>query len=121
MYYALFHGLAECCADEFIGRNLRGTPAWVRAYRALNHGQAAAACRTPEVRSFSIEVRNFAQLFVSLQNERHAADYDPASVPLKSDVQRRIADARTVLGRLGEASRRDRRRFAACVLFRARN
>ena len=44
-YYALFHGLAECCANELVGRNMRGQAAWVRTYRALNHGRAQAGAR----------------------------------------------------------------------------
>ena len=120
VYYALFHGLAQCCADEFIGRNMRRSTAWKRAYRALNHGQAAEACRGQEIRSLPVEVRDFAQLFVALQSERHRADYDPDAVLFKSDVHRRIADARAILDAFQKAGR-GRRSLAALAMFRRRN
>ena len=122
VYYALFHGLAECCADEFFNRNMRGQPGWVRIYRSLSHGRAQAACRAPaDMRSFSVEIRDFASHFVDLQDQRHQADYDPVATFYKSDVQRLIVDMRAVLKEFERADRRERRSFAALVLFRGRN
>jgi len=61
VYYALFHGLAECCADELFNRNMRGQPGWVRIYRGLNHRQAREACKAHrDMRSFCVEIRDFA-------------------------------------------------------------
>ena len=75
VYYALFHALAECCADEFYNKNMRGQPGWVRIYRGLNHRRAQEACRTrSEMRSFCVEIRDFASHFVYLQDQRHQAD-----------------------------------------------
>src|SRR5437016_12616823 len=42
-YYALFHALAKMCADELIGVTQSGSEAWVRVYRALEHGFAKNA------------------------------------------------------------------------------
>ena len=120
-YYALFHGLAECCADELFNRNMRGQPGWVRIYRAVNHGRAQEACRNRETRSLPIEIRHFASLFVDLQDKRHQADYDPLAVFYKSEVERLILDTRAVLRGFETADRRERRSFAALVLFRPRN
>ena len=120
-YYALFHGLAECCADELFNRNMRGQPGWVRIYRAVNHGRAQEACRSRETRSLPIEIRDFANLFVDLQDKRHRADYDPLAVFYKSEVERLILDTRAVLREFENADRRERRSFAALVLFRSRN
>jgi len=120
-YYALFHGLAECCADELFNRNMRGQPGWVRTYRAVNHGRAQEACRSQETRSLPIEIRDFAGLFVDLQNERHRADYDPLAVFYKSEVERLILDTRAVLEEFEKAARQERRAFATLVLFRPRN
>ena len=53
VYYALFHGLAECCADELFNRNMRGRPGWVRIYRGLNHRRAREACRIDEYDNFA--------------------------------------------------------------------
>ena len=100
---------------------MRGQPGWVRIYRALNHRRAEQACRGRDMRSFSVEIRDFASHFVDLQDQRHRADYDPAATFYKTDVQRLIVDARAVLEEFDRANRRERRAFAALVLFRARN
>ena len=122
VYYALFHSLAECCADEFFNKNMRGQPGWVRTYRALNHRRAEEACRVRrDMLSFCVEIRDFASHFVDLQDQRHRADYDPVATFYKSDVQRLIVDSRAVLREFERADRRERRAFAALVLFRARN
>ena len=121
VYYALFHGLAECCADELFNRNMRGQPGWVRIYRAVSHGRAQEACRSRETHSLPIEIRDFASLFVDLQDKRHRADYDPLAVFYKSEVERFILDTRAVLREFENADRRQRRSFAALVLFRSRS
>lgn len=122
VYYALFHGLAECCADELFNRNMRGQPGWVRIYRGLNHRQAREACKAHrDMRSFCVEIRDFASHFVYLQDQRHQADYDPVATFYKSDVQRLVVDARAILEEFERADRRERRAFAALVLFRSRN
>ena len=120
-YYALFHSLAECCADELFNRNMRGQPGWVRIYRALNHGRAEEACRDRETHSFPIAIREFANLFVDLQQQRHKADYDPLATFDKSEVERVIAAGGVVLEAFENAGRYPRRSFAAHVLFRRRN
>ena len=102
-YYALFHGLAECCADELFNRNMRGQPGWVRIYRAVNHRLAQETCRSQETRSLPIEIRDFASLFVDLQDKRHRADYDPLAVFYKSEVERLILDSRAVLREFEQA------------------
>jgi hypothetical protein len=45
-YYAMFHALARCCADLFIGGTGTGRSkeAWTQVYRALDHGFAKSAC-----------------------------------------------------------------------------
>ena len=100
---------------------MRGQPAWIRIYRALNHRQAQEACRGRDIRSFPVEVQDFANLFVALQDERHQADYDPVATFYKSDVQRLLVDARAILKEFENADRRERRTFAAFVLFRRRS
>ena len=118
----MFHGLAECCADELFNRNRRGEPGWVRIYRALSQPRAQTACRVPaDMRSFCVEIQDFASQFVHLQDRRHQADYDPVMTFYKSEVQRLIVDTRAVLREFERADRAERRAFASLVLFRARN
>ena len=66
-------------------------------------------------------MRDFASLFVALQDKRHKADYDPLAAFYKSEVERLIVDARAVLEEFENADRQARKDFAAFVLFRSRN
>lgn len=122
VYFALFHCLAGCCADTLIGKNERKTEAWRRAYRALNHGEARKACRrSGEIRVFPKAARSFARLFADLQDERHAADYDPGWSCFKSDITSRIRDAESAIDDFESLGLKARRAFAAHVLFRKRS
>ena len=101
---------------------MRNQPGWVRIYRSLNHRQAREACLAQaDMLSFSVEIRDFASRFVSMQQQRHRADYDPVATFYKSDVRRLVIDSRAVLEEFERADRRERRAFAALVLFRRRN
>ena len=120
-YYALFHCLAASAADLFIG--MERSPAWHRAYRALEHGRAKSTCRQVQtMREFPVEIRDFAKAFVELQVERQQADYVlDAGAYEKSDVLRRIASAEQAISRFEQADVDARRGFAAHVLFRQRS
>ena len=87
----------------------------------MNHGRAKEVCRSRETHALPIEIRNFASLFVDLQEKRHLADYGPVAVFCKSEVERFILDSRDVLREFEKADRRERKSFAAPVLFRSRN
>ena len=120
-YYAMFHTLAASAADLFIGTER--SPAWHRAYRALEHGRAKSACRQVQtMREFPAEIRYFAKAFVELQVERQKADYAlDTDAYEKSDVLRRIASAEQAISRFEQADVDARRDFAAHVLFRQRS
>ena len=121
VYYALFHCLARCCADTLVGKTLRGTRAWSLAYRSLSHGRTREACSQKDlVRSFPREIQDFANLLVDLQKERHAADYDPAQFFFKSNVEDHLRSAQAAVERFEPVDVRNRREFAAHVLFRER-
>lgn len=78
VYYALFHTLAQACADELIGANKRSTDAWLRVYRALDHKQAKTALQQlAKASDAEQEIVVFASVFSTLQELRHEADYDP--------------------------------------------
>ena len=119
-YYAMFHSLAAS-ADLFIGH--ARSPAWHRAYRALEHGRARSACRQgPTMREFPAEIRDFAKMFVVLQIERQQADYAlDATAYEKSDVPGYVDSAERAISRFEQADMAARRAFAAHVLFRQRS
>lgn len=76
-YYALFHGLAQCCADQLVGSGKSGTEAWRRTYRALDHGFGKGALIEASARLDNQDLDLFAGAFAFLQSARHEADYDP--------------------------------------------
>lgn len=120
IYYAIFHVLAQTCADLVIGTNgsQRSNPAWRQVYRALQHGSAKDACKDRKtIERFPSEIQDFASTFVTLQQLREEADYDPASRFAKTDVLTLLADAADVTKRFRKVPSRDRRAFAVWVLF----
>ena len=124
IYYAAFHCLARSCANMLIGKGHFGSrcDAWRRTYRALDHARAKQACRNHiELRVMPTEVRDFAQLFVEAQEDRHQADYDPMWKRDKSAIEDRLAEVGHVIRRFGTVNAEDRRAFAAHVLFRRRS
>lgn len=122
-YYALFHTLARCGADLLVGGSgaSRSTQAWRQVYRALEHGAAGNACRNGEMLSkFPKEIEDFANMFVTMQDKRHKADYDPTENFWKSSVIQDINAVEQAIKGFKTAPLKDRRAFAAYVLFKIR-
>lgn len=69
---------------------------------------------------FPREIQDFANAFVSLQNKRHSADYDPYSKFYKSAVQVDLANAELVLKNFQRAPVHHRKAFAVWVLLKQR-
>lgn len=100
----------------------RSTHAWKKVYRALEHNFAKKACKSgSELKNFPKEIEDFANMFVTLQGKRHKADYDPQERFYKSSVQNDIGAAEDAIAGFLNAPQKDRRAFAAHVLFRTRS
>ena len=69
---------------------------------------------------FPNQIQDFAYTFVQMQEKRHRADYDPAERLFKSEVLLDVAQAEVVIKNFGSAPIKDRRAFAAWVLFKKR-
>lgn len=122
-YYAVFHSLAQACADTLIGGMGadRNQPAWRQVYRSLDHGPAKTACQNRlALQSFPKEIRDFSGIFLDLQGKRHAADYDPDGSYYKSSVLADIDAADDAIRQFTSVPLKDRRAFAAHVLFKYR-
>jgi hypothetical protein len=122
-YYAIFHCLARECADLLIGgdHSRRSDPAWRQVYRSLEHGHAHTRCRDRAMmRLFPKEIEDFASVFVTMQDKRHEADYDPMARVSKPDVElaRRLVEG--VIGNFRKVPVQHRRVFCAYVLLRKR-
>ena len=123
-YYAMFHCLAGCCADALVGASgsSRSEPAWLQVYRSLEHGTARRRCQqVSRLERFSVETRNFADLFVDLQEKRHKADYDPSSSFPKLIVEGDIVKAEQAIANFRKVSLSERRAFAVYVLLAVRS
>ena len=122
-YYALFHTLARCGADELGGktRASRSQPEWEQIYRSLEHGHARNQCLNQAIMNrFPPEIQEFAEHFVLMQRHRHRADYAPATNWQRSEVAFFVHHTEDVIRRFNGAPIRDRRAFAIHVLFRTR-
>jgi hypothetical protein len=76
-YYAIFHALCINNADHLVGVTRRGSEAWARVYRGLDHSKAKEIFRKPAFRSRNDAFQSIALSFIELQEQRHLADYDP--------------------------------------------
>ena len=123
-YYAMFHMLAKCGADLLVGGSGAGrsNEAWRQVYRALEHGFAKNAFKNASMLSkFPKEIEDFGNMFVTMQEKRHKADYDPAERFYKSSVIQDINAAEQVIKGFDGADIKHRRAFAAYALFKARS
>ena len=125
-YYAMFHALAETCADTLIGsaKVNRTDRAWAQVYRGINHGAVASACeRLPggnAALGFPPEIVVFASFFPAMRLERERADYDPLFKPKKADVLASLKAAEEAIDALLACDLKHRRAFAAFVLVKRR-
>ena len=93
-------------------RASRSQPAWIQTYRAVEHGFAKGQCEKRSLISrFPDGIRDFAEAFVTLQERRHGADYDPTSRFRRSEVEALIVAAERAIAALEHAPAVDRRAF----------
>lgn len=89
-YYALFHAVLRTGARRFMGDGSGEQPGYALLYRGFSHSRMKAVCKGLDVprlapnlerklrtQSVSQDLRDFARMFVALQDARHLADYDP--------------------------------------------
>ena len=120
-YYALFHAFAKNAADMLVGvGQKRPDKAWVQIYRSLQHGDAKSACEGVRNLGFPDLINACGDAFVRLQQERHAADYDPEARFLRADALQAIELAENAIQNLKAASKKDRVAFAVHLLHKRR-
>lgn len=80
-YYALFHFTARSCVDVFMPSGKRPLArAKQQAYRSIDHRDVKNACTCTKNPKFGapIQIRRFADTFLTLNKYRERADYDPS-------------------------------------------
>ena len=122
-YYALFHALAFCCAEQLAGssRASRRSQSWTQTYRALEHGHARNQCdNQAAMQTFPTEVQNFGRRFVFMQGQRQQADYSPNATFARDRVMQLINESEDAIAAFESVPKSDRRSFAIHILFRRR-
>ncbi len=124
IYYALFHSLAQCVADSLTAtsRTARSQPAWVQAYRAVNHGEVKKRCERPShMKLFPSGIRAFARFLVAMQHHRHEADYDPLASFTRAQVIQWVNWAEHEITQFNQVAKKDRQAFAVYVTLPLRS
>jgi len=120
-YYAMFHALCQSNADTIIGR--RNDPvsrlAWTRTYRALDHRQAKIRL-AQALRELPAQAQSFASTFGFMQEQRHAADYNPHRTFAREEVLYLLDSADTATQEYMQMPRNERRAVATVVLLQDR-
>lgn len=121
-YYALFHRLARSSADLLVGGEgaTKSKHAWRQTYRALNHGTVATSCRSKLLGKFPKDIEDFGNAFVTMQEKRHQADYDPHARFTKSETLNDIALVESAILAFEQCDAKDRRAFCTFILFKPR-
>ena len=113
--------MAKDAADMLVGIGpSRPDKAWTHMYRSLQHGDAKTACAAVRNLAFPANIVACAAAFVTLQEERHDADYDPDHRVLRADAVAAIDLAAKAIEDLRAAARRDRKAFAVHLLHKKR-
>lgn len=129
-YYAVFHQLLTATADEFVGKALRQDSRHALLYSSIDHGAARRICEealrpgpTAKYRKFvpgsgfETHIRAFSSNFLSLQNRRHEADYDPSQLFTTVDAMFAIYLAKSALEEFASSSADGRKLFLTLMVF----
>lgn len=97
-YYAVFHAIAELCAEELV-KWRAGWPGRAAIARSLEHSSASRLANvTAKDELFDVAFAAIGAAFLELQRERHLADYDPRPLKYgKNATIARVAQARSTV------------------------
>ena len=116
-YYAIFHTLCETCATLLIRRS-GGASTPGRMFTPATIGTVKAKCKQADmIGRFPAGVQDFAGRFLTMQEKRHRADYEPCMPFSLSEVEADIEAASAAIETFCAVPERDRRAFAAFILL----
>jgi uncharacterized protein (UPF0332 family) len=120
-YYAMFHTLAELCADELLGAETsRRSNEYVRIYRSLDHGALKTAFGAAPLNR-ATALQSIGNRVVRLQSERIRSDYLPQQALYTTEQSiDLVKSAKAALLSIAELSHGDRRTLAVHLLFKNR-
>jgi len=127
-YYALFHALLKEGAERFVGPN-NTSAAFETIYRGFDHSQinrvfiaidkqtlSDSYKRRLRRSAVSQDIRDFAAIFVPLQELRHLADYSPLTQISQSEAADLIDEAESALQILTSADPNEKADLLALML-----
>lgn len=133
-YYAVFHQVLRAAANRFMGPDKEQSAGYILIYRSFDHRHVKAVCDSLDVpilrdslkrqlgrNALSQDMRDFANIFPTLQDARHRADYDPAAVFLWDDVISLVGSANLAMEALDRADADEQADVLALMLVRTRN
>ncbi len=107
---------------------------YILIYRSFEHRHLKAVCDSLDVPilkdslkrqlgrdAVSQDMRDFANIFPTLQDARHRADYDPAAVFLWDDVLSLVGSANLAMEALDRAGADEQADVLALMLVKTRN
>lgn len=88
-YYALFHAVAQHCADALMSSrdDEWRDAAWMRLYCALNHSAFNKGAMTAHKAQLPPDLAGVMQNGAQLKISRHIADYDPDYIVSAADAE----------------------------------
>ncbi|MET7242550.1 hypothetical protein ABZT49_04220 [Methylobacterium sp. EM32] len=129
-YYAVFHAGLIAAADLVSGEAGRGTTRYCLAYRSIDHGKMKSLCQEiikhkPSAKyqryvpdsGWDQSIIGYCEAFVTLNEQRMLADYDPAYQVTPVEVVAYVRTARTAIDDLDAAGQSVKRAFLALLLF----
>lgn len=134
-YYGLFHDTLARVADHFVGAtpDARRSSFYGLVYRSVAHKTVSALCgdmlKSPVPQQYKQympaagwgpDLTSYCDGFVSLQKNRHLADYDPGFKVLKGEAVALVATARAARSSLQRAPRESRDAFLRLLVFAPR-
>ena len=123
-YYAMFHALCASNADTLVGQSPPGphSDLWIETYRALQHRTAKNRLASYIQLVQDPAMRDFGQLFGTMQQQRISADYNPRARFIRSEVVASIDRTEAAINAFYNTPAPTRRRLAIYLLVpRGRN
>jgi hypothetical protein len=120
-YYAVFHALAQLCADELLGHpSDRQSKEYERIYRSLEHGTLKKVFKEEPLRRVAA-LEKIGNRVAELQSERIRSDYLPSrALYTRDQCLDLVRSAKSVVRSIAALSTADRKTLAVFLLFRTR-
>lgn len=118
-YYAVFHGVASCCARALLPGEPRSSSEYKKVYRALEHSSLKNVLSI--IPAHEVRLRRIATLAANRQSERHRSDYSCfGKLYSPQECDRLLSDAKTAVNLIGELASSERKVLAVSLLFKNR-